>query len=221
MKRTAPNFRSVVIDVDSTLSGIEGIDWLAARKGADVAAMVAEQTARAMTGEIALEEVYASRLEAVAPRAADIDALADAYIENVAPGAREAVAKWVASRVRVIMVSGGIRQALTPLAEHLGVPEADVHAVTIQHNATGEYQSFDRTSPLSVSTGKREVVERLNLPAPILSVGDGATDLEMKAVTDAFAAFTGFAVRPLVTARADYVVSSFAELSRLVGVPVP
>lgn len=206
-----------MLDVDSTLSGIEGIDWLAARKGAEVAAIVAEQTARAMTGEIPLEDVYAARIEVVAPGAADVADLARAYIGNIAPGARDAVAAWVASGVRVVMVSGGIREALLPLASLLAVPEADVHAVTVQHDAAGAYLSFDRTSPLAVATGKRDIVAGLSLPAPILSVGDGSTDLEMKAVTDAFAAFTGFAVRPLVTARADYVVASFDELARLVG----
>ena len=206
----------MVIDVDSTLSGIEGIDWLAACKSPEAAATVADQTARAMTGEIPLEDVYASRLELVAPHAKDIDALAGAYVQNVAPGAREAIAGWIASGVRVIMVSGGIRAALTPLADYLGVREEDVHAVSVQHDSAGKYQSFDRSSPLTVATGKRDVVQRLSLPAPILSVGDGSTDLEMKAVTDAFAAFTGFALRPLVTARADYVVASFDELARLV-----
>ena len=217
MKRRGPNFRSVVIDVDSTLSAIEGIDWLAARKGSEVAATVAGHTARAMTGEIALEEVYAQRIGLVAPGAADIDALARAYIENIAPGAKEAVSAWVAAKVRVIMVSGGIRQALLPLAEYVGVPEADVYAVAVHQSPDGNYASFDTASPLAVATGKRDVVAALNLPRPVLSVGDGATDIEMKAVTDAFAAFTGFAVRPLVTARADYVVASFEELSRLVG----
>ena len=33
--------------------------------------------------------------------------------------------------VRVAIVSGGLRAALLPLAAHLGVPDADVHAVEI------------------------------------------------------------------------------------------
>jgi len=53
-----PRFRSVVLDVDSTLCAIEGIDWLARRRGPAVAAQVAALTDRAMDGAIALDQVY-------------------------------------------------------------------------------------------------------------------------------------------------------------------
>ena len=212
-----PNFRTVVLDVDSTLSGIEGIDWLAARKGGDAAQTVARLTERAMTGEMQLEDVYAERLSLVQPSASDVDALSHAYVEKIAPGARDAVQSWLAAGVRVIIVSGGIRSALARLAQHLGIAEADVHAVAITHHEGGGYASHS-PSPLSVATGKRDILTSLDLPRPVLAVGDGSTDLEMKEVADAFVAFTGFAARPSVTARADFVVSSFEELSRLVGV---
>ena len=217
MRRKEPNFRTVVLDVDSTVSGIEGIDWLAARKGEYAAARVADLTNRAMAGEIALEDVYVERLQIVQPDADAIAALSRAYVENIAPGARDAVQSWLAAGIRVVIVSGGIRNALGALADELGIPADDVHAVAVVHDAEGVYSGYDSTSHLSVATGKREVLSRLDLPRPVLAVGDGSTDLEMKAVSDAFAAFTGFAARPSVTARADFVVGSFEELTRLVG----
>ena len=55
-------FASVVLDVDSTLCGVEGIDWLAQRRGGDVARRVRELTDRAMNGEIPLDSVYGERL---------------------------------------------------------------------------------------------------------------------------------------------------------------
>src|SRR5450756_814401 len=60
-------FNSVVFDVDSTLSGIEGIDWLAALRGADVEAWSAELPARALKGELPIEAVYGERMHAVKP----------------------------------------------------------------------------------------------------------------------------------------------------------
>ena len=51
-------FASVVLDVDSTLCGVEGVDWLAQRRGADVAARTRALTERAMNGEIPLDSVY-------------------------------------------------------------------------------------------------------------------------------------------------------------------
>ena len=39
---SAAGFASVVLDVDSTLCGVEGIDWLAARRGAEAGALIAK-----------------------------------------------------------------------------------------------------------------------------------------------------------------------------------
>ena len=68
----APRFRTVLIDVDSTLAGVEGIDWLAERRGPDAAAAVAAMTDRAMQGEIALDAVYGERLALVRPGRDDL-----------------------------------------------------------------------------------------------------------------------------------------------------
>src|SRR5690349_3349100 len=84
-----PRFGSVILDVDSTVAALEGIDWLAARRGADVAARVAEATERAMRGEIPLDAVYGERLALVRPGRDDLAALAAAYQEAAVPGAAE------------------------------------------------------------------------------------------------------------------------------------
>ena len=86
MTRT-PRFASVILDVDSTVAGIEGIDWLAERRGADVAARVVAMTDQAMRGELALDAVYGERLALIRPTREEIDALAQAYRAAVAPGA--------------------------------------------------------------------------------------------------------------------------------------
>jgi phosphoserine phosphatase len=59
-------------------------------------------------------------------------------------------------------------------------------------------------------------VSELHLDAPIVAIGDGATDLAMRDVVDAFVAYTGFVNRPNVVDRADAVASSFADLERVV-----
>ena len=210
-------FRTIVLDVDSTLCGIEGIDWLAARRGKAIAEQVAEQTDRAMRGELPLERVYAARLAAVMPGVADVEELSRAYLESVAPGARSTISKWREAGVRAVLVSGGIRNAILPLAAHLGVDDSEVHAVDIVHDASGDYADFDRSSPLSVATGKRDTVAALNLERPVLAVGDGSTDLVMREVVDCFVAFTGFATRTAVVDQADYVAASFDELSDIVS----
>jgi phosphoserine phosphatase len=213
-------FASVAIDVDSTLCGIEGIDFLAARRGGDIGARIAALTDRAMRGEIALESVYGERLTIVRPTAADVDALADEYRELLAPGAAPAIAAMRSAGVRLILISGGVRQAIAPVARALGFADQDLYAVSLTFDAAGNYVAYDTHSPLATQRGKPEVVARLagegKLRRPILAVGDGATDVPLRSIADTFAAFTGFARRPSVVANADVELGSFAELEKLV-----
>jgi phosphoserine phosphatase len=209
-------FASVVIDVDSTLCGIEGIDWLSELRGAETGRAVAELTDRAMRGEIPLDAVYGARLELVHPSVSEIAGLAAAYEASLAPGAAEAVAALRRAGRRVVLVSGGLRDAILPVARSLGLSDDDVHAVAIRRAADGMYLGFDDASPLTTATGKAQVVRALALPPRVLAVGDGATDLAIRPAVDAFAAFTGYVRRPPVVAGADVCITSFAQLVELV-----
>ena len=211
-----PRFASVVLDVDSTLCGLEGVDWLAAQRGAEVGAEVARLTERAMNGELDLATVYGRRLAMIQPSAPEMASLAMAYRRALAPGAAPTVARLVRHGVRVVLVSGGIREAILPIGAGLRLPAGDVHAVSVRFDATGAYAGFDAASPLSTHEGKRALVERLALPWPVLAVGDGATDLAMRPAVAAFAAYTGFVRRDAVVAAADVELPSFERLAELV-----
>ena len=209
-------FRSIVLDVDSTLSGIEGIDWLAEQRGAETAARVARLTDLAMSGAKTLDAVFELRLSEVRPTREDIDRLGEAYAKSVAPGAVESITAMQNAGIRTVMVSGGIREAILPLATFLGIAFDDLHAVSVSFTPAGGFAGFDRSSPLARQHGKRMVVEALGLDRPIMAVGDGVTDVEMRPAVDCFVAFTGFATRDAVVRQADATVATFSELQELV-----
>lgn len=211
-----PTFQSVLLDVDSTLSGIEGIDWLATRRSPEIGRRIGQLTADAMTGKRTLEEVYGARLEMVRPAAGELAELAEAYWKNVAPGAAEAIRRMSAAGVRIEVVTSGVHDAVAPFAARLGLPGELVHAVRLDFDERGNYTSFDARASLVVQGGKRLVAEALRLERPVLAVGDGITDAEIRPVADAFAAFTGFVRRDSVVAIADFTINAFAELERLV-----
>jgi phosphoserine phosphatase len=211
-----PAFNTVVLDVDSTVSGIEGVDWLAKRRGDIVARKVATLTDEAMRGIIPLEQVYGARLSAIRPRRDDLDALSRAYVEAIDPNVTESIAALRRAGVHILLVSGGLRHALFRLALHLGIDVADLHAVDIRFDALGAYSGFDETSPLTMSLGKRALLEGLTVARPLLVVGDGATDLATRGVADTFAAYTGFVTRQTVVDNADVVLDSFVQLTQLV-----
>ncbi len=219
MTAPLPRFASVVFDVDSTLTGIEGVNWLADRRGPATAEFVHRLTDQVMAGALPIEQAYAARLERIAPTRDEVRALGEAYRDAVAPDARSAIGALRGAGVRLVAVSGGLDAAVRPFCLDLGFADADVHAVRAQWNARGEYVGFDRESPLVTQTGKPTVLRALALPRPILAVGDGSTDVEMKrgGVAEAFAAYVGFARRALVVAAADFVVESFDQLTALVA----
>lgn len=207
MKRYA----SIVLDADSTIAGIEGIDWLAARRGAEVQRAVEALTTRAMDGELPLESVYGERLRVIRPTAADIAALADAYVHAVAAGAPDAITALQHAGIVVHVVSGGLRPALLPMTRALGIADDRVHAVEPVAGPDGVFTAT-APSPLTTQRGKADVVRALSLPRPSLAVGDGSTDVAMASATDAFAAYIGFVRRDAVVAQASIVLDSFAAL---------
>jgi len=217
--RTA-RFATVLFDADSTLASIEGIDWLAERRGPALASEIARLTERAMSGDVPLEDVYAARIARIRPTRAEIDLLARAYVERIVPGSVELVAALHEARVHVHIVSGGLSDALRPLAARLSIAPECVHAVSLASSSDGDIlDALDGDQPLTRQGGKPVVVRRLLdagiVAKPIAFVGDGSTDAATRPVVDAFIAFTGITRRPAVLTAAHAEASTMQQLTDL------
>ena len=211
-----PCFQSVVFDVDSTVSELEGIDWLARQRGADVARECAALTAQAMNGILPLEAVYERRLATIRPTREDIDALAHAYQHSLQPNARLVIDTLRRAKVQVHLLSGGLRDALVPLAETLAIRPSRVHAVTLEADEDGHFVRLQGVQPLATQGGKPLVLSQLlsasALQRPVVMIGDGSTDAATRGVVDQFIAYTGVARRESVIAVADAEAPDFLSL---------
>jgi len=197
------SFDVICFDCDSTLSKIEGIDELAGRVG--LGEEMSRLTDAAMNGEVPLEAVYGQRLSAIRPDQASIDWLADLYIEQIVDGVKEVFETLAAPGKELHIVSGGLRQAILPLARYLGLPEAQVHAVDIYFNADGSYRDYDQSSPLARSGGKAEICRRLlKSQGSLVMIGDGKTDMEAKQSGAVVIGFGGVVDRAVVREQADF-----------------
>lgn len=200
------SFDVICFDCDSTLSRVEGIDELARR--VDLFEQVAALTNAAMNGDLALEAVYGERLALIKPDQAAIDWLADLYISEMVEGVSDTIKTLQDNGKLIHIISGGLRQAILPLAALLGIAEDQVHAVDLLLDENGDYLDFARHSPLAVSGGKARICRRLRMHHSSLAmVGDGKTDLEAKLAGAYMIGFGGVVKRPLVQEQADVFVS--------------
>ncbi|MFA6957625.1 MAG: HAD-IB family phosphatase [Thermoanaerobaculia bacterium] len=212
-----PGTRLVFFDVDSTLATIEGIDELG-RGNAEIAAL----TEAAMNGEIALDEVYAKRLEILRPSRAAIERLGAQYVDAMIPDAAETVDALRRAGMEIFIVSAGIEQALLPLAERLGIPQRSVHAVRLEFDSDGNYAGFDRRSPLTRNGGKETIVMNVRSRAKgkAVFIGDGITDLEAKPAVELFIGFGGVRHRERVCGESDVYLTEL-RLADVVRYIVP
>lgn len=203
----------ICFDCDSTLSAIEGIDELARVRGPEIFSRVEAMTNDAMNGKIAVEAVFGRRLEIIQPRRADVEAIGQRYIETIEPTAKSTIAALVERGWTVVIVSGGFRPVIAPLAVELGIDR--IEAVDLFFDEAGNYRGYDTAYPTTRSGGKPEVIARLKTdlrPAQTVMIGDGVSDLEAKPVVDRFVGFGRYTVRPKVQAGADAFIYSLAEL---------
>ncbi|MEO7415030.1 MAG: HAD-IB family phosphatase [Opitutaceae bacterium] len=203
----------ICFDCDSTLSAIEGIDELARVRGPEVFAAVESMTNEAMNGKISVEAVFGRRLEIIQPNRAQVEAIGRRYVETIEPTAKSTVAALVERGWTVVILSGGFRPVIEPLARVLGIKR--VEAVDLFFDPVGNYRGYDTKYPTTRSGGKPEVISLLKnelQPAETVMIGDGVSDLESKPVVDRFIGFGRYTVRPKVEAGADAFIFSLADL---------
>jgi phosphoserine phosphatase len=203
----------LLLDCDSTLSSIEGIDELGRLRGPETFKAIEDMTNAAMNGGTPMEAIFAKRLDIIKPTAAELAAIGAKYIATVEPTAVASLAQLRAADWKIAIVSGGFTQAIRPLADFLGIER--VEAVVLKFHADGSYAGFDDSCPTCRTKGKNVVARRLRAEhqaAHVVMVGDGASDLEVKGDADLIVGFGRYVQRPKVVAGADKFVHSLAEL---------
>lgn len=200
-------FDAVCFDCDSTLTRIEGIDELARRAGCEVE--IAALTDAAMNGSLALDDVYAARMERVRPDRAALDWLAALYAQETVPGAAETIETLQRLGKTVYVVSGGLLQPVAAFASRLGVETANVRAVAARLDSAGGYAGFDAASPLARNDGKAIVCRELSAKhGRVALVGDGVTDVAARAGGAYVVGFGGVVRREAVEKAADAFIAA-------------
>ncbi|MBB5350026.1 phosphoserine phosphatase SerB [Haloferula luteola] len=202
----------IFFDCDSTLSTIEGIDELARAQGPETFAEVEALTHAAMNGEVPIHEVFPRRMEIIRPNKALCDQIAQTYVETLTEGVTEVIRRLQADDWTVIILSGGFKPLIEPLASALGIEH--VEAVPLVFDNHGEYLDYGRDYPTTRNGGKPQIIKDWRIAthaAHTIMVGDGISDLESRQECDLFIGFGGVVVRKAVQEQADYYISSMSD----------
>ncbi|WP_438482826.1 HAD-IB family phosphatase [Oleiharenicola lentus] len=206
----------VIFDCDSTLSAIEGVDELARVRGPEVFEKSEAMTNAAMEGKIRVEDVFGARLKIIQPHRDDVAKVGQLYLDTIEPDAVAVIADLKNTGWTPIILSGGFRQAIQPLAKHLGIER--IEAVDLFFDAAGNYTGFDEQFPTTRSGGKPARIADLKkayAPVRTVMIGDGASDLEAKPVVDLFVGFGRYLERPKVKAGSQAFIYRLADLPAL------
>ena len=217
-KITVPKAKLLFVDCDSTLSSIEGIDELARLSNPAIFAEVVALTNAAMDGEVPLDAVFSRRMEIIKPDREIADKVSQCYLENIVPGVPEMIRKAKSNGWTPVILSGGFAPLIEPLARHLGIQH--VEAVPLHFNGSGAYSGYGANYPTTRNLGKNEIIREWReamLPAWIVMIGDGISDLETKPDVDVMVGFGGVVRREKVMDGADVWVTDFRDSGELSG----
>ncbi|MFW5904811.1 MAG: HAD-IB family phosphatase [bacterium] len=220
--RMMPPSPRLVLDFDSTLVSVEGLDFLYARTLGDAEGRARREaefrrlTDRGMAGGMAPRESLEERLTLLRATRSQVESAAEAMVAHITPSALRSRHRLQRHARRIWIVSGGFRELIEPTLRELGLLPARLRAHRFRWSETGIVAGVDPDTPLARG-GKAEALRKLALDGPIWVVGDGANDLALRqqGLADRFLAFVENRNRPSVTARADAVVASFDDLPTL------
>lgn len=220
---TSPVF---IFDFDSTLVRIETLEALAdialsdAPDAAARKAEIATLTDQAMSGQVDFGTALRRRLDLLALNRGHVEALTDRILDEASASIRRNVDFFERHAERVYILSGGFREVIAPLAVRLGIAPDHVLANDLIYDDEGRVTGVDDANPLSRDNGKPEVIRALNLSGPVVMVGDGWTDAEVKlaGAADRFYAFTEVVSRQKVIEVADATAASLDEVLFAEGV---
>jgi phosphoserine phosphatase len=207
----------ICFDCDSTLSSIEGIDELARIRGPEVFTRVEALTTEAMNGLVRMEDVFGRRMDIVRPGERDAAAVGRRYVETVEATARATLSELARMGWTPVIISGGFRQVIRPLADFLGVSR--VEAVDLYFSGDGSYKGYASDYPTTRTGGKCEVITRLRAefqPERVVMVGDGVSDLETRPAVDLFVGYGGFVSREKVRRESGAFVTTLSAVPALV-----
>jgi D-3-phosphoglycerate dehydrogenase / 2-oxoglutarate reductase len=210
----------LLIDFDSTVVTVESLDVLAEislakhPEKAKRLAKIAELTQLGMEGKLDFRESLSQRIQLLDANQEHLEKLIKKLKKAISPSFIAHKKQIQKAADRIYVVTGGFEEFVVPVMEGLGIPAAQVFANKFTFTPTGKITGFDETNPLSQSGGKVEIARQIKGEAPLVVVGDGYTDYQIReaGAADKFYCYAENIERAPVMAIADRVVYGIDEV---------
>ena len=217
-----------IIDFDSTFVKVEALDLLAeialkkdpARK--TKLEKIKSLTGLAMDGKITFADSLKQRLALINCGKAEIEVLIKKLRKEVTRSITNNADFFRQNSDEVIIISGGFKEYIIPVAEKFGIKPENVYANTFLFDKNGMITGYDTSGHLCKANGKVKQLKALKLKVRLVVIGDGHTDYELKqsGLIDKFYAFTENIERESVMKKADHVTPSFDEFLYVSRLPM-
>jgi len=205
-----PTYHDIIcFDVDSTLVTCEGVDWLADQKG--VGEQVRQFTQLSMEGVVLIDDVFQKKIDILAPSKKELEAVGQHYLTCLTPGAKELVSLLQQRNKELWLVTGGLNEAIVPLAKFLNI--SNIQSNTVFFNSNGDYAGIDPKNILTRADGKATFVKNIDSAKSVAFIGDSVTDLATKPFVKTFIGFGGVVIRERVKNYSDHYISTKNMLS--------
>ncbi len=211
---------SLVLDFDSTIVQVEALDILpdmCCPPGSDreeLRQRIAAITARGMEGHMSISDSLAERLKLLRAHRDHIPRLIDYLCEKISPSMISEIGFFKRHRSQIYVITSGFEEYVLPVVSRLHVLPSHVWGNRFVYSPSGAICGFDLQRLPGQPGGKSAQLRTLQLPQPIIAVGDGVTDLEMKrdGLTHTFVAYVETVSRDVVIQEADLVATAFSDV---------
>ncbi|MDH4329968.1 MAG: HAD-IB family phosphatase [Candidatus Moranbacteria bacterium] len=210
----------LILDFDSTISKVEGLDELAkkalegdAEKDRKVKEII-ELTNLGMEGAISFSESLERRIQLVSADKRIISEAAQHILDNISDSVIRNADFFRENAGKIYIISGGFVDLIVPTAEKLGIARENILANEFVFDENDCVCGVNKDNFMSQEGGKIKQINELELDQKAVMVGDGWTDCQTKecASVEKFIAFTENVRRDKVVRHADAVANDFEEV---------
>lgn len=206
-----------LFDFDSTFTQVEALDILAeiSLSGTNKQKQlnkITELTNKGMSGDLSFSESLNERMKILSGSKDDLALLIKKLKTKISTSIQQHNDFFKINKNNIYIISSGFKDFIVPVVEDYHISANHVFANSFIWK-NGTINGFDTSNILSQNGGKPKLVKTLNFNKPVVVIGDGYTDYEIRkaGLAERFIAYTENVYRPTVAQSADFVATNFND----------